>query len=99
MGETLQDWDIRTEPGDGGAIRPERGGDSLSLFPHGRDRSSSSAELREEVLEARVFTYTHACQPLGIGQIKSGYLPGLMKIRCAFGWMNHCQMPDGEKKG
>jgi hypothetical protein len=54
-GESLQDWEIRTEPGDGGDIRPEKGGDSLSLFPHGRDKSSSSAELREEVLEPRVF--------------------------------------------
>jgi len=92
----LQDWDIRTEPGDGEAIRPEKGGDSLSLVPHGRDKSSSSAELREEVLEPRVFAL-HARQPVGREQTKCGCLPGSVKIRYAFGWMNHCQMPGGEK--
>jgi hypothetical protein len=49
VSETLQDWDIRTEPGDGGDIRPENGGDALSLFRSGRVKSSSRAELREEV--------------------------------------------------
>ena len=55
-GESLQDWEIRTDPGGGGSIRPEKGGDSLSLLPHGRDKSSSSAELREEELEPRLCT-------------------------------------------
>lgn len=50
-GETLQEWDIRVEPGDGGGKRPQNGGDTLPPFRHGRDKSSSSAELREEVPE------------------------------------------------
>ena len=59
VSESLQDWDIRTEPGDGGDIRPGEGGVTLSLLRRGRVRSSSSAELREEVPEPSVFLGVH----------------------------------------
>lgn len=51
VGETLQDWEMRMQPGKGGDKRPQNGGDALPPFFHGRDKSSSSAELREEVPE------------------------------------------------
>jgi len=55
VSEILQDWDIRTEPGVGGDIRLENVGGTLSLFPSGRAKPSSSAELREEVAEASAY--------------------------------------------
>lgn len=58
VSETLQDWDIRTEPGDGGDIRPENGGDALSLFCRGRVKSSLSAALREELPEPSAYGRT-----------------------------------------
>ena len=84
-GETLQDWDIRTQPGDGGDIRPEKGGDTLSLFRCGRAKSSSSAELSEEVPEPEVFACERARQSTGPSQTKTKHLPDLEKIRYALG--------------
>jgi hypothetical protein len=63
VGETLQDWDIRMQPGDGGDKRPQNGGDTLRPFRHGRDRSSSRAELREEVPEPSDYECTSVTGP------------------------------------
>jgi len=60
IGETLHDWVIRTQPGDGGDRRPENGGETLSLFRRGRVKSSSRAELREEETEPSDFTRSSA---------------------------------------
>ena len=94
VGVTLQDWDIRVHPGDGGDRRPQKGGDTLAPFLHGRDRSSSRAELREEVPEPRVCV---ASELVGTSQTKSKHLPDLAKIRYAFAWVNHWRESDDNK--
>lgn len=66
-------------------MRPENGGDTLSLFRRGRVRSSSRAELREEVPEAVVL---HGRQPQGPSQTGTGHLPDLARIRAALMWGN-----------
>jgi len=66
-------------------MRPEKGGDTLSLFRCGRANSSSSAELSEEVTEPEVFGCERARQPLGPSQTRAKHLPDLEKIRYALG--------------
>ena len=68
-------------------MRPENGGETLSLFRRGRVRSSSRAELREEVPEPCVL---EGCQPQGPSQTRCGHLPDLASA--ALMWVNHCQM-------
>ena len=60
MGETWHDWGIRVRPGDGRGKRPQKEGDPLPPFGHGRANSSSSAELREEVAGASSYSCTSA---------------------------------------
>lgn len=91
VGETLHDWDIRTEPGDGGDIRPEKGGDPLSLFRHGRVKSSSSAELREELPKPDACACTHV-RSRGPSQTGHKHLPDSGGNRFASGRVEYCQM-------
>ena len=79
-------------------MRPEKGGDTLSLFRCGRAKSSSSAELREEVAGAGDFGFVRARQSPGPSQTRTKHLPDLEKIRYAFARTDHWQMPDGKKK-
>ena len=101
VGETWQDCGIRVRPGDGGGKRPQKGRDTAPPVCHGRARSSSRAELREEVPLASDYSIIRrARQPQrpGPSQTNAKHLPDLAKIRSALGSVNWCQMSDDKKK-
>jgi hypothetical protein len=76
-------------------MRPEKVGDRLSLFRRGRVKSSSSAELREEVPEPSSFASTG--QPLASRETRTKYLPDSAKIRFALVGENRCRGTYGKK--